>query len=123
MRSRVCYSLHLKKASVLRNGENVEVSIEEVRVDDLFLVHPGESIPVDGIVVEGNSAVNEASLTGESIPVDKTKGDTVSAATVNQSGVSDMQGSQNRRRYYIIADHPHGQRCGGNQSTDRKSSR
>lgn len=76
-----------KKASVLRNGEYVEVSIEEVRVDDLFLVHPGESIPVDGIVVEGSSAVNEASLTGESIPVDKTKGDTVSAATVNQSGV------------------------------------
>ena len=76
-----------KKASVLRNGEYVEVSTEEVRVDDLFLVHPGESIPVDGIVVEGNSAVNEASLTGESIPVDKTKGDTVSAATVNQSGV------------------------------------
>lgn len=76
-----------KKASVLRNGEYAEVSIEEVRVDDLFLVHPGESIPVDGIVVEGNSAVNEASLTGESIPVDKAKGDTVSAATVNQSGV------------------------------------
>ena len=76
-----------KKASVLRNDEYVEVSIEEVRVDDLFLVHPGESIPVDGMVVEGNSAVNEASLTGESIPVDKTKGDTVSAATVNQSGV------------------------------------
>ncbi len=76
-----------KKASVLRNGEYAEVSIEEVRVDDLFLVHPGESISVDGIVVEGNSAVNEASLTGESIPVDKTKGDTVSAATVNQSGV------------------------------------
>ena len=76
-----------KKASVLRNGEYAEVSIEEVRVDDLFLVHPGESIPVDGIVVEGNSAVNEASLTVESIPVDKTKGDTVSAATVNQSGV------------------------------------
>ena len=76
-----------KKASVLRNGEYVEVSTEEVRVDDLFLVHPGESIPVDGIVVEGNSAVYEASLTGESIPVDKTKGDTVSAATVNQSGV------------------------------------
>ena len=76
-----------KKAFVLRNGEYAEVSIEEVRVDDLFLVHPGESIPVDGIVVEGSSAVNEASLTGESIPVDKTKGDTVSAATVNQSGV------------------------------------
>ena len=76
-----------KKASVLRNGEYAEVSIEEVRGDDFFLVHPGESIPVDGIVVEGNSAVNEASLTGESIPVDKTKGDTVSAATVNQSGV------------------------------------
>lgn len=76
-----------KKASVLRNGEYVEVPIEEVKVDDLFLVHPGESIPVDGIVTDGNSAVNEASLTGESIPVDKAKGDTVSAATVNQSGV------------------------------------
>ena len=75
-----------KKASVLRNGEYAEVSIEEVRVDDLFLVHPGESIPVDGIVVEGNSAVNEASLTGESIPVDKTIGSKVSSAGVNQSG-------------------------------------
>jgi len=112
-----------KKASVLRNGEYAEVSIEKVRVDDLFLVHPGESIPVDGIVVEGNSAVNEASLTGESIPVDKTKGDTVSAATVNQSGVLTCKAvrigedTTLSQIIHMVSD------SGGNQSTDRKSSR
>ena len=62
------------------------VSIEEVQTGDIFVVRPGENIPVDGIVLEGNSAVNEAALTGESIPVDKAEGDKVSAATVNQSG-------------------------------------
>ena len=63
-----------------------EVSIDQVRRGDQFVVRPGENIPVDGIVLEGNSAVNEAALTGESIPVDKAEGDKVSAATVNQSG-------------------------------------
>ena len=75
-----------KKATLLRNDREEEVPIEAVQVGDLFVVRPGESIPVDGEVLEGSSAVNEASLTGESIPVDKAPGDQVSAATVNQSG-------------------------------------
>ncbi len=75
-----------KKATLLRGGQEVEVAIEQVRIGDHFVVRPGENIPVDGIVVEGSSAVNESALTGESIPVDKEKGDAVSAATLNQSG-------------------------------------
>ena len=73
-------------AVVVRGGEEVTVGIEEVQKGDVFVVRPGENIPVDGVVLEGSSAVNEAALTGESIPVDKTVGDSVSAATVNQSG-------------------------------------
>lgn len=79
-------SLAPKTATVVRDGKEMTVSVENVRRGDIFIVRPGESIPVDGVVVEGESAVNEASLTGESIPVDKSIGDTVSAATVNQSG-------------------------------------
>ena len=75
-----------KNAVVLRNETEETVSIEQVRKGDIFLVRPGENIPVDGIVLEGSSAVNEAALTGESIPVDKKEGDPVSAATMNQSG-------------------------------------
>lgn len=75
-----------KTASVLREGKEVSVPVEEVRREDIFTVRPGESIPVDGVVLEGESAVNEAALNGESIPVDKAPGDSVSAATVNQSG-------------------------------------
>ena len=75
-----------KTAVVVRDGEEVTVGIEQVQKGDVFVVRPGENIPVDGIVLEGSSAVNEAALTGESIPVDKTVGDSVSAATVNQSG-------------------------------------
>ena len=75
------------KTAVLRkNGVEETVSIEQVRTGDVFVVRPGESIPVDGVIIEGSSAVNAASLTGESIPVDKTVGDLVSAATINQSG-------------------------------------
>ena len=73
-------------ATLIRDGREVAVPIGEVRQGDLFAVRPGENIPVDGIVVSGSSAVNESALTGESIPVDKTEGDSVSAATVNQSG-------------------------------------
>ena len=73
-------------AVVERGGIETEVHISEVRTDDVFLVRPGENIPVDGVIIEGSSAVNEAALTGESIPVDKKPGDTVSAATTNQSG-------------------------------------
>ncbi len=73
-------------ATLIRDGKEVEVPIAEVQVGDLFVVRPGENIPVDGVVVSGESAVNEAALTGESIPVDKAPNDRVSAATVNQSG-------------------------------------
>ncbi|MBP5552395.1 MAG: copper-translocating P-type ATPase, partial [Spirochaetales bacterium] len=75
-----------KSATVERDGIETIVPIEEVRQGDVFVVRPGESIPVDGIILEGSSAVNEATLTGESIPVDKAEGDQVSAATINQSG-------------------------------------
>ena len=75
-----------KTAVLLRDGQEVTVPIDQVRHGDLFVVRPGESIPVDGVVLEGESAVNESALTGESIPVDKAPGDAVSAATVNQSG-------------------------------------
>ncbi len=75
-----------KTAVVLRDGKETEIAVEQVVKGDIFVVRPGENIPVDGVVVEGSSAVNESALTGESIPVDKTEGDTVSAATVNQSG-------------------------------------
>ena len=75
-----------KTATILVDGIEQEVPIAQVKKGDIFVVRPGENIPVDGIVVEGSSAVNEAALTGESIPVDKAAGDEVSAATVNQSG-------------------------------------
>ena len=75
-----------KTAVVLRDGKETTVPIAQVRKGDVFVVRPGENIPVDGVVLEGSSAVNESALTGESIPVDKETGDLVSAATVNQSG-------------------------------------
>ena len=75
-----------KTATVVRDNVEVEVSIGQVQKGDIFVVRPGENIPVDGVVLEGSSAVNESALTGESIPVDKEAGDPVSAATVNQSG-------------------------------------
>ena len=75
-----------KTATLLRDGAEVTVGIEQVQKGDIFVVRPGENVPVDGIVLEGTSAVNESALTGESIPVDKAEGDKVSAATTNQSG-------------------------------------
>ena len=75
-----------KTAVIIRDGVETKVPIEEVKKGDVFVVRPGENIPVDGVVLEGTSAVNEAALTGESIPVDKAQGAPVSAATVNQSG-------------------------------------
>lgn len=76
-----------KSANIIRNGKEVNVPVEEVVKGDIFIVRPGESIPVDGVVIDGHSAVNESSLTGESIPVDKEPDDKVSAATINQSGI------------------------------------
>ena len=75
-----------KTANIIRDGEEVTVSIDEVRKEDIFIVRPGENIAVDGEVIEGNSAVDESALTGESIPVDKAVGDFVTSATINQSG-------------------------------------
>lgn len=75
-----------KNATVIRDGVETEVEIEDVKKGDIFVVRPGENIPVDGVVIEGESAVNESALTGESIPVDKKTGDKVSSATMNQSG-------------------------------------
>ena len=75
-----------KTATLLRDGKEITVPIEQVAKGDVFVVRPGENIPVDGTVLEGNSAVDESTLTGESIPVDKTMGNTVSAGTLNQSG-------------------------------------
>ena len=83
-----------KTATVLRDGVETEVPIEQVRKGDIFVTRPGESIPVDGVVLEGESAVNESALTGESVPVDKAPGDTVSAATVNQSGFLKCQATR-----------------------------
>lgn len=75
-----------KTAVVIRDGAEIEVGIEQVKTGDTFVVKPGENIPVDGIIIEGNSAINESALTGESIPADKKEGDQVSAATLNTSG-------------------------------------
>jgi len=75
-----------KIANVERDGKELSISVDEVQIGDIFLVRPGENIPVDGIVIEGTSAVNESALTGESLPVDKEAGSTVSSATLNQSG-------------------------------------
>ena len=74
-----------KTAVTLKDGVETTVPIEHVHKGDIFVVRPGENVPVDGVILEGTSAINEAALTGESIPVDKAAGDMVSAATVNQS--------------------------------------
>ena len=83
-----------KTAVILVDGKETQVSVDKVKKGDIFVVRPGESIPVDGIIIEGNSAVNESALTGESIPVDKSKGDVVSAATINQSGFIKCEASR-----------------------------
>ena len=83
-----------KTATVVRDGVETEISIDQVQKGDIFVVRPGENIPVDGVVLEGHSAVNESALTGESIPVDKGAGDAVSAATLNQSGFIKCQATR-----------------------------
>ncbi len=83
-----------KTATLLHNGQEVTVSIDEVNSGDIFVVRPGENIPVDGIVIDGESAVNEAAITGESIPVDKAEGDSVTSATLNQSGFLTCQATR-----------------------------
>ena len=75
-----------KTATIIKNGKEISVPVSQVKKGDIFAVRPGESIPVDGVILEGSAAVDESALTGESIPADKAEGDTVSAATINQSG-------------------------------------
>ncbi len=83
-----------KTAVIISDGNEVEVSVEQVKKGDVFVVRPGGNIPVDGVIIEGSSAVNESALTGESIPVDKNAGDNVSAATINQSGYISCQATR-----------------------------
>ena len=109
-----------RTAVVERNGEQVQVGIDEVQVGDIFVVKPGESIPVDGVIIEGTTAVDESALTGESIPVDKGVDDSVSAATMNQSGFIRARAA---RRYDILSDHSDGQRRGGDKSANRAGGR
>ena len=85
-------NLSPKTATLIKNGTEISVPISQVEKGNIFVVRPGESIPVDGIVLEGTSAVDESVLTGESIPVDKTAGDSVSAATINQSNIGSIPG-------------------------------
>lgn len=80
-----------KTATLLRNGEEIEVAIEEVRPGDVLVVRPGESVPVDGVIVEGSGAIDESAITGESLPVDKAAGDSVTGATVNRTGYFRME--------------------------------
>ena len=102
-----------KTAVVVRDGQETEVDISDVAKGDIFVVRPGENIPVDGVVTEGSSAVNESALTGESIPVDKGPGDTVSAAHTESVGIFKMPGHQGGGGYHLIPDYPDGQRCCG----------
>ncbi len=100
----------------------MEVGIDQVKKGDHFIVRPGENIPVDGVVLEGTSAVNESALTGESIPVDKEAGDRVSAATLNQSGFLTCEATRVGEDN-TLPDHSDGQRCGSDKSADRQSGR
>ena len=83
-------NLQAKEATVIRDGQEMKIPIEEVKVNDTILVKPGEKIPVDGKVVSGQSAVDEAMITGESIPVEKTSGDQLIGATINKNGTLTM---------------------------------
>ena len=94
-----------KMATVMKDGKEVEIPVEQVAVGDIIVVRPGQSIPVDGKIVEGSSAVDESAITGESIPVDKQVGDSVIGATVNKSGFFRMEATRYRSRYYPFPYH------------------
>ena len=97
----------------MRDGSESDVPLDEVRVGDLVRVRPGEKVPVDGVVVEGISAVDESMLTGESLPVDKAAGDTVIGATINRTGSLRGPGHRGRRRHRARADRAPGQDAQG----------
>ena len=96
--------LAAKTARVVRDGEEIDIPVEQVVVGDVVVVRPGEKVPVDGVVVEGSSAVDESMLTGESIPVEKHEGDTVIGATMNKLGSFTLPGHQGRRRHRARPD-------------------
>ena len=98
-----------KTATVIRNGAEETVSIEQVRKGDVFVVRPGENIPVDGVILEGHSAVNESALTGESIPVDKDAGDAVLRRYVESVRLPPLRGDAGGRGYDPLPDHPDGE--------------
>ena len=98
--------LAAKTARVVRGGEEIDVPVEQVVVGDIVVVRPGEKIPVDGVLVEGSSAVDESMLTGESIPVEKNAGDPVIGATMNKLGSFTLPGDQGRRRHRARPDRP-----------------
>ncbi len=112
-----------KTANVIRDGEETQVSVDQVRKGDIFVVRPGENIPVDGTVLEGISAVNESALTGESIPADKEAGDPGVSSYLESVGILKMPGFQSGRGYHAFPDHPDGQRCGGHKGAYRKGGR
>jgi len=87
-------ALQAKTARVIRDGQEMDIPIEEVEIGDLVIVRPGEKVPVDGIIVEGHSSLDESMLTGESLPVDKQAGEMVFGATINKFGTFKMQATR-----------------------------
>ena len=114
-------SLTPKTANVIVDGIEKILPVEQVKKGDIFVVRPGESIPVDAVIIDGSTAVDESALTGESIPVDKVQGDTVSAAT--SVGLYQMRGFKSRGGYNTFADNQNGQRCRRYKGADCKNRR
>ncbi len=96
--------LQAKTARVIRDGKEIEIETEEVVPGDIVLVRPGEKIPVDGVLMEGSSAIDESMLTGESLPVEKKTGDEVFGATINKTGAFSFQSDKSRQRYGFAAN-------------------
>ena len=103
-----CPELSPQEATVRRGESEATVPVEEVRLEETLIIYPGAKIPLDGEVLEGNSTVNQAPITGESMPVRKGPGDTVFAGSINQRGSPGGPSESLGRRYYISPDHPHG---------------
>ena len=112
-----------KTATIERDGAEVTVPVEQVQTGDVFIVRPGERIPVDGVVLAGTSAVNEAALTGESIPADKSAGRGRLGRDGEPVGLSQVPRHARRRGHDALADHPDGQRRGGHESANRQDRR
>ena len=110
--------LQPRTARIVRDGAELEVSVDDVRQGDEVLVHPGERIPVDGVVIEGNSTIDESMLTGESVPVEKATGDEVDRRNGQQGRLGPVPGHQGRERDGAGPDHPAGRGGTGIQGAD-----